>query len=567
MGRWSAHPVCAALESGGEVSVTDWRILDHNGKQISTVPAEQFAQHGQAMLAAWDRGESFVPEAKVAGVTMPIGMAWDVRRKLLVEGRDQTLAVEPFVRELAGREADEGGMFRTALERHQVEQWPGLQRELFASLYGDPAELGDALLPEPQSDADAWLRSIHAQAADLEEWRQLRAQCQGDAWASGIGAGRVTQLLGSVLDEAIRKLAPEQDPERLLEEADALDELGGKGAGDEKRQEGVQAAEKAVELFEELEQDENALKLRQVLRQAAEEAEGEIEEIKAGLRGLGVGFGPGMMAGVKAPEEQVRKALAANPKLRRVAEVAGRMRMRARTAQRSKVSYLPEQIVDVTLGGELERLLPSELTLLAAEETELVAVRKLIERQALEYRLEGREQLDKGPVILCVDGSGSMEGARNEWAMGVALAVLELASKQRRPFCLVHFDGLVQKTFEIPARAAVSFETLVEMVSYFSGGGTSFEPPLLWASSKIAQGIWKDADVLLVTDGAGSWGTACERLGKQGARVYGVAIDCDFSDEQKRELSGSARILNLAAQGQKQNGKAQDAKVDLVFGI
>ena len=481
-----------------------------------------------------------------------------------MDGRDHTLEVDPFVRQLAGIEADADGVFRGALERHQVEQWPGLERELFASLYGASAPVAEV------AGADGWLQAIHAQAEDLEEWRDLQRRCESDPWAAGIGAGRVTQILGQVLDEAIRKLAPQQDPVRLEQEAAELEELAaGAGAMAEQAAEAAELASQA--LSRALAEPQTELKLRQAIRQAADEAEGEIREIQVAMAGLGCGGGPGSLSSVQAPSEAVRKALQQNPKLRRVAEIGGRMRIRARAKQRAKVEYLPEQIVDVTIGGELSLLLPSELVLLAAEETELLAIKKLIERQALQLRLEGQETLDKGPVILCVDGSGSMNGARNEWAMGVALALLEVCASQSRPFCLVHFDQKVQKTFEIPNSGRVGLDRLVEMVSYFSGGGTDFAPPLDWAQARLGAGAWKRSDVILVTDGGGDWGDAAAELKACGASLYGVAIDCDFSDDQKAELTGCARVLNLtegasyAARPQK--GVAQDGPVDLVFGI
>lgn len=560
VGKLRARPVCANSLDG--IEVKEWIVTNPDGSSVASVPADVFAADGLRMLECYDQGIPYVPTVELAGQSLPPQMAWQKRLELLTEGRDQTLLVPAFTRALAGLEATEDGMFRGALQRHSVEQWPGLQRELFASLYEEPAELTTV------EGADGWVKAIHEQAAGLEQWEDLKRQCQGDPWAAGIGAGRVTSMLGNVLDEAIRKLAPAQDPVRQAAEAEELEELA-PGAGAVQAEQAEQGQLLAEALRNELGTQKTELKIRHAIRQAAEQAEGEIEEVRAAMTGLGVGSGSGTLGAVQAPQDAVRKALQADPKLRRVAEIAGRMRMRARDKQRRKVDYLPEQVVDVTLGGELSRLLPSELTLLASEETELLAIKKLVEHQALEFRLEGREPLDQGPVILCVDSSGSMAGARNEWAMGVALAVLEVCAMQRRAFCLVHFDGTVQKTFEVPASGRLGLPKLIEMVSFFSGGGTAFAPPLEWSSSRISQrdGVWSKADVILVTDGGGSWGNAVAELKSQNASVYGVAIETDFSAAQAAELAGVARIANLAESGRAQTGKAQDGPVDLVFGI
>jgi uncharacterized protein with von Willebrand factor type A (vWA) domain len=515
------------------------------------------------MLECYANGRDYVPLVQFAGEKLAPELVWEKRRELLEAGRDHTLAVDPFVRGLAAREADEQGVYRHAVERHAVEQWPGLERELFARLYGGAAALDEV------AAGDQWLEAIHEQVGQVSEWEDLEARCEGDPWAAGIGAGRVTETLGKVLDEAIRKLAPQQDPGRLEQEAAELDEMA-PGAGVMKDDQARQAEVQAEALRTELGKERVEFAIRQAVRVAADAAADQIEDLQLAMAGLGAGGGPGVLSAVNAPSEQVRKALAADPKLQRIAKLAGRLRMRARAKQRTKVNYVPEQIVDVTIGAELARLLPSELVLLAAEETELLLLRKLVERQALEYQMEGRESEDQGPILLLVDGSGSMTGARNEWAMAVGLALMEICAIQKRGFGLCHFDSSVQATFLVEPKRRLTLSELIEMVSYFSGGGTAFAPPLDWARGELGKGAWSKADVILVTDGGGGWGTAVEQLGKVGAQVYGVAIESDFSAEQKRELAGVARIDNLA-EGQRwqaaaAKGAAKDDAVDLVFG-
>lgn len=563
MGSFRASPRMAANAATGATEVQTWLVTNDRGDQLAAVPAGQFAADGQRMLECYARGEAYVPLVEFAGEPMLPQMAWEKRRELLSEGRDQTITVDAFTRSLAVREADEDGVFRSALERHAVEQWPGLERELFARLYG-----GTQVLSEVKP-ADQWLQGIHEQVGELEEWADLARRSEGDPWAAGIGAGRITDVLGAVLDEAIRKLAPKEDPARLEEEAQELEDVA-PGAGVVKAEQAEAQGILAAQLANELALPSTERKIREAVRVAAAEADAEIEGMQAALVGLGAGSSVGCLSAVKAPADEVRRVLASNPKLARIAKLAGRMRMRARDKQRSKVNYVPEQIVDVTQGADLQRLLPSELLLFASEETELLLLRRLAERQAFQYSLEGKESEDQGPILLCVDGSGSMDGARNEWAMAVGLALLEVCAMQRRAFGLCHFDSGVQKTHLVPASKRLTLEELVEMVCYFSGGGTNFSPPLAWSLEQIKHGSWSKADVILVTDGGGSWGDSVQALGAVGAAVYGVAIESDFSEAQREELAGVARIENLAegyrGAPAKAKGAAKDGAVDLVFG-
>src|SRR6185312_10631442 len=74
----------------------------------------------------------------------------------------------------------------------------------------------------------------------------------------------------------------------------------------------------------------------------------------------------------------------------------------------------------------------------------LALLRDLVESRALQYKLEGSESLGKGPLVVCLDKSGSMAGAADIWATAVALALLEVAQRQRRPFALLSFDARVK---------------------------------------------------------------------------------------------------------------------------
>ena len=51
----------------------------------------------------------------------------------------------------------------------------------------------------------------------------------------------------------------------------------------------------------------------------------------------------------------------------------------------------------------------------------------------------------RGPIslMLVIDKSGSMEGQPDLWATAVALALLERAWSERRPFALLGFDASV----------------------------------------------------------------------------------------------------------------------------
>ena len=71
-----------------------------------------------------------------------------------------------------------------------------------------------------------------------------------------------------------------------------------------------------------------------------------------------------------------------SPTLRRVCDLAGRYRLLAQSRQRRKAAHGLDDLVGVTLGGDVGRLLPAELARLALPECEDDLLRRLAEGQA-----------------------------------------------------------------------------------------------------------------------------------------------------------------------------------------
>jgi uncharacterized protein with von Willebrand factor type A (vWA) domain len=546
-----------ALRSETQQGIVWWQ-LQLDGSNVGVMTAEQFAVDGRRALEAYNGGQDFKLREPVDGVPLTPEEILEARADRLQRGPDATLVVDEWTRDSARRELDEGGSYSEAVARYEHEQWPTFERELFATLYADP----EAVPEEERAAGVAWMQEIHTAAAQLPEWQRLRERAAGDQWLSGMAANTVTSALAKTLEKVLEKL-PKEDPARLQDNAETLKELCGEESEPAKLAAAVAAAQakQAEDVAAVL--AKRAGEVRGVLRAAVAEANREAQETAMLVRGIG--GAPGELSACQAPPEAIRRALSDNPKLKQIAKMAGRLKPAMQARQRAKSAYVPEQMVDVELGAELARLLPSETLLLAGEETELVLMRRIAERQALQYRLEGHEKLERGPIVLCVDGSGSMMGFRNVWAMAVALALCDLAAKQRRAFALVHFDSIVQKVFMVPP-GDLSLDLLVEMVCYFSGGGTNFAPPLERARQFIVQttnndlgtpAMMREADVILVTDGGGGWGEEVQRLNAVKARVFGVAIDSDFTEAQKGELTGHSHVT----------GHADGDALDLVFGL
>lgn len=113
------------------------------------------------------------------------------------------------------------------------------------------------------------------------------------------------------------------------------------------------------------------------------------------------------------------------------------------------------------------------------------------------YHTIGKEEMGKGPIILCLDQSGSMSKLDNQ-SKGFTLALMSIARKQRRDFALIPFSTQAKKY--IYKKGKISPHDMVEMATNFLGGGTMFDRPLQYALEVIDDSRFKKADIVFVTD-------------------------------------------------------------------
>lgn len=483
----------------------------------------------------------------------------------LASGPDTVRRVGNYVRQLAKIEAGTGGKFREALDaRPEVEQWGDLAREIFGEFYG----FGTTEVDESNAPAGSkWVRKLFEEASALPEWHEAKQRAEGDAWATGLCAAAT---LTSLKFEAP---APEKSAASIQDQVDFLEGvMNDEGMTSPAHLRRLGAARKA--LTEATAQDDAAADaigsagsaIRDSLRRALAPALEEIRTAQAAMEGLGGGrmAGKGLGTGLKVvgPTAELRAALARSSKLARVAKLAGRLRATAAQKQRTRTQYAREELADVSAGSDVPRLLPSELMMLGDEEAEALLYRRLLEGSALQYELRGKEKLQEGPIVMALDESGSMRGSRDEWSKACAIALIEIASRQGRPFALVHFDGAVRHVDIVnKPRSGVTADFLREMVERFSGGGTDIAEALNYSIGLVAKfpegKTLRKADIILVSDGLdGDRNGVCDALAlaeQKGIAVHGLAIGAKFPSWMKlssttemgdADLSGSTDKVN-----------------------
>lgn len=256
----------------------------------------------------------------------------------------------------------------------------------------------------------------------------------------------------------------------------------------------------ALELDEKLQLtfETNGDRFLQALDEAREETIRIKECLISLMGGLSAGKGAADLKNIPLRNQlSLADKIATDPKMQQIAEWAGRFKQIAQNKQKLNYTAAMERR-DVTLGNELERLLPMELALYTHPAVRNEFLRRYAEGEIMQYEQKKREQLGKGPIVICLDQSGSMKLLDNQ-SKGFVLALLAIAKKQRRDLCVVLFSTSIQSfTYE---KGKITAPELIRLVRTYLGGGTDFKLPLNETLKVINKSRFKQADVIFITDG------------------------------------------------------------------
>ena len=196
--------------------------------------------------------------------------------------------------------------------------------------------------------------------------------------------------------------------------------------------------------------------------------------------------------------EQFRLAdlLGKNSKIKEIIKMLGRMRLEALSVKRSRITNSsPVRRGVETVGIEgIERVLPDELANLAiGEGGEDLFLKRLLDEDLLAYSYKNPVKETQGPILIAVDGSGSMAGLKEIWAKALAIATILQAKKEKRKSHGIIFGASEKEIFEIDANR------LEDLATASFHMGTNFGPPLGWVQDKFKE--QPRADLFFITDG------------------------------------------------------------------
>ncbi|WP_461536017.1 VWA domain-containing protein [Spongorhabdus nitratireducens] len=205
-----------------------------------------------------------------------------------------------------------------------------------------------------------------------------------------------------------------------------------------------------------------------------------------------------------------------------------------------------EEITGIKLGKEIEHALPSELALLSDPETAILFDLKYVESRLMCFDLEGvqrgsteteieemkpvTEKEKMGPIVICVDTSGSMHGSPETIAKAVTLYLATTAKEQERDCYLINFSTGIET---LDLSGGYSLGTLISFLQKSFYGGTDVAPAIRHGLSVMQGEAYKNADMLIISDFVmGSLPTdmlkSIELQRERGNRFYSLCIGDEF---------------------------------------
>lgn len=189
-----------------------------------------------------------------------------------------------------------------------------------------------------------------------------------------------------------------------------------------------------------------------------------------------------------------------SPQLLKILELAGKIKF---SGMRSKIKTKGpgrHKLKGVTVSNKIEDMHISELRLLDDPLTEILVLKNYADNQLRINEYEGEETLSQGPVILVEDISMSMEGASEEWAKALGIAVARSVASQKRPVYYIQFAGEATKAVKIET-SSIKHICNVILNNQNIKGGTVFDPPIKESLRVLKKD--KRCDIIFITDGMG----------------------------------------------------------------
>ena len=403
-----------------------------------------------------------------------------------------------------------------------------LHQDIFLSLYKYKARV----LPEVDMHISTRMnRGIISNLINTPEYISLRQTCRMDQFNAALGTEIIGREAIDILREAIEKLKDLEQKkdamDRLMEEEEKIDELiedigdideliedakrAGNGSLTAQLEQERQAKEQSVATLkamankiaedcdELIEDDELVSEVSTTMGSTLTETGKQVQEVSELCEAWGLGTGENCQVAFQNKKDAIER-IRRSSKLHKLTDLVGKFKESAIVEQKKKAKHGAVEIKGVTTGDKIQDTLPSDRMNLCNDITKGDFYRRMSEHGLLQYSKESNKQKNKGPIIVCVDTSGSMQGDEEIWSKALTVGILEVAQMQKRDFACIIYSSHADKPIVIK-KDEIAPQKIIDCAERFHNGGTSFEAPLNEALELIKDSTFKNADIVFITDG------------------------------------------------------------------
>lgn len=302
-------------------------------------------------------------------------------------------------------------------------------------------------------------RMVAGEMLKLPSARRLREHTVGDPVQAALGCVQLAPMLETIFDRLAQEQALAQQLQEKLaillalrseladaesafdDDFDADDAEASMKAAEELAQARaeIDALEadlegRAQDLEDRLEDGSSEVRaaLREAMAGAASDAQSTLDSARAW------GMSDAELKRLSAGERLKLAKRLRSTRMREIADLFGRIRNLSLCDSAVSDDRCYDEIVDLELGGDLDRVVPAELLLLGDPDTERDFLARMADGELMQYRVQGTDELGRGGIVMCVDASGSMAGAREMWSKAVMLVLLHEARAQNRTMHVIH---------------------------------------------------------------------------------------------------------------------------------
>lgn len=386
-----------------------------------------------------------------------------------------------------------------------------LSKDLFNSLYKVRPEMyGKENLPKSLHMENEILKEF----IDNSKFDNLRGNTCGDIFNSTISLGMFQDKAIEIIEEWTKKSKENEktmkDINNAIDKQQQLQQLFydlENGQGNENIEEEIKKLTNEInKLNKNIGTNNDTSSLKQDLNSSIKKIDEQVQQNQDALESFGMSNKGGSQndgsSNKTIPFEQKKKlidVLNKSNKFKEVINELGRLKQMVGKINKKPSKY-GQAICDIGVGNNINKILSTEKAKLIDNDLEFEFYKRYANKSLLEYKTRGIEE-SKGPIVVCLDISGSMDGKLEMWSKAVTIASLQIAMSQKRAFRCIAFNYRVVETWDIDKLTEDAINKVVEIAEIHTRGGTNFQRPLQKAIESIEESKFRKADILFITDG------------------------------------------------------------------